>query len=134
MLIDDEISIIRANASAALIQQFGRTAPGRIDNSQGSFMADPHLYMRVLSLPILESLVSINTDDFTSWQRKPDYFQVNPDSFYFRSRAIFGDHQNHYGTQLGTGTSILDIKVSFRSNKKNIFPTGTVPFSDGAQY
>ena len=59
LLIDDEISIIRANASAALIQQFGRTAPGRVDNEQGSFMTDPHLYMRVLSLPILESLVRL---------------------------------------------------------------------------
>ena len=62
LIDDDEIGIIRANASAALIQQFGRTAPGRIDNDQGSFMADPHLYMRVLSLPILESLVRITTD------------------------------------------------------------------------
>jgi len=113
LIDDDEIGIIRANASAALIQQFGRTAPGRIDNEQGSFMTDPHLYMRVLSLPILESLVRIATNTSLSLQQKSDYIQVNPNPLYFRTGTIFRDHQNHNGTELGIGTSILDPKVSF---------------------
>ena len=53
----DDISTIRANASAALKQHLRTSHPIQRSKEQDNFTTDPHLNMRLLSLPILESLV-----------------------------------------------------------------------------
>jgi hypothetical protein len=54
------------------------------------FISDPHLSMRILSLPVLESLVRISL--IQAGSITADSLPVNADTFYISTRSIFGDN------------------------------------------
>lgn len=54
------------------------------------FISDPHLSMRILSLPVLESLVRASL--LQEFSIDTDFFQVNSDTFYIGAGSLFRDN------------------------------------------
>lgn len=84
---------------------------GRAGHSNG-FMSDPYLYMRILSLPMLESLVG-NTCANGIGGLAADIYIVYPGSVDTLSRALPPNDQNCYITRLRTRSSIFYPQVPF---------------------
>jgi hypothetical protein len=104
---DDDMAAILAQATAAATQGIEEAAeqaqeeaedePGLfIDQDETKeeqpalFLSDPHLSMRILSLPVLESLV--RSSIILPISADTDSFQVNTDTLYIGARPLFGDH------------------------------------------
>ena len=83
------------------------------------FMSDPHLYMRILSLPILESLVGITFSDSPKLSNRCTVYPnlVNPDP-----GALARDFKSRTGASIRARPSLYYSEVTFRSDQGNILP------------
>jgi hypothetical protein len=83
------------------------------------FMSDPHLYMRILSLPILESLVGTA---FSDSPKLSNHCTVYPNPVNPYPGALACDFKSRTGASIRARPSIYYSEVAFRSDQANILP------------